>query len=1004
MTVDSAPQSERNFARDIMPWLVGAGALAVYLLTLNRWINLQNLPLVVRADGWDWQQMLSQPLLYLILQPFRLLPQVWVPPALNSFTAVCAALTLLNLARTVALLSHNRVEAQRRLVPDEAGLLTQRNAWVPVALAAAALGLQLSFWEHSIAASGEMFDLLLFAYIIRCLVEHRVGQEQFWLDRAALLFGICLANNWSMPAFLPFFVLAVLRTKRLSFFTLRTVRRIDRNGWNEVKPALRADVRFFVRMLLLGLAGCSLFLLLPLVQGLSPGSSTNVWQALRSAAISYEGTVHLLGRFFLRQRPELTLLLTAASLLPVFLLSIRWGALSSHEQPGEFDLPSVILHIAHAFLLVVCLGTMFDPPFSPRQIAQQNGLPVVFLPLYYLTAVSVGYFSGFFLLLFGASAVDRISRRYSSRRRFFAWVPFGVYAAAVLAVAGLLLINVGAIRAGKEPHLERFAKLAAEKLPPAGALLFSDDPGRLAVVMAGLAREGRARQYVPVDSRNLGQFAYRSWLSKQYPGRWPDPSMEPGAASAKGSAPAPLDPFALTRLVAGIARSNEVYWLQSNFGPLFEDFYLQPHGLLQEMKPYPPLGIGAPLLTAAQVTENQVFWQRATETAIQPVLQLASLSELPRPGWQQFLMKKAHLRTPLPPQIKVLAWWYSAALDRWGVTLQQNDQWTNAIPWLTLAKDLKPDNLAAAVSLACNSNYLGGQPLTLNRMASIDDLGAKYKSLNQLLADNGPADDPTYCFQLGRGLLLAGMRRQGLQQLERAKALVPDDVVARLLLADAYSVSGVPDQTLRVISEIRAEPKLQPLGKTNEIELAFLEARAYYGLTNRAKAEAIIYTLLGFNPGDEALRQQAIATFTAYQSYPAALRLLDRHLQQCSDDTTALMQKGNLHLIAADYTNAVSVYTWLLTLTNGYVPRLNRSLAYLRLKNYEAAEADCRELLKSFPEASRTLRGLGEIAEDKKDTNAAIRYYEEFLSKNETETDETRMIAARLRGLKQTQQ
>ena len=152
------------------------------------------------------------------------------------------------------------------------------------------------------------------------------------------------------------------------------------------------------------------------------------------------------------------------------------------------------------------------------------------------------------------------------------------------------------------------------------------------------------------------------------------------------------------------------------------------------------------------------------------------------------------------------------------------------------------------------------------------------------------------------------------------------------------------------------------------------------------------------------MRQQAIATFTAYQSYPAALRLLDRHLQQCSDDTTALMQKGNLHLIAADYTNAVSVYTRLLTLTNGYVPRLNRSLAYLRLKNYDAAEADCRELLKSFPEASRTLRGLGEIAEDKKDTNAAIRYYEEFLSKNETETDETRMIAARLRGLKQTQQ
>ena len=99
--------------------------------------------------------------------------------------------------------------------------------------------------------------------------------------------GCAMANNWGMVAFLPLFLVALLRTKRFGFFSLRTIQRIERSGWESVKPALNTDLRFFLRMALLGLAGLSLVLVLPLLQVFSPDSTLGFWQALRAVAASY---------------------------------------------------------------------------------------------------------------------------------------------------------------------------------------------------------------------------------------------------------------------------------------------------------------------------------------------------------------------------------------------------------------------------------------------------------------------------------------------------------------------------------------------------------------------------------------------------------------------------------------------------------------------------------------------------------------------------------------------
>jgi predicted Zn-dependent protease len=185
------------------------------------------------------------------------------------------------------------------------------------------------------------------------------------------------------------------------------------------------------------------------------------------------------------------------------------------------------------------------------------------------------------------------------------------------------------------------------------------------------------------------------------------------------------------------------------------------------------------------------------------------------------------------------------------------------------------------------------------------------------------------------------------------------------------------------------------------VEVALLEARAYLTATNRATAQGIIYALLATHPGDSALLARAVATFTDYQCYSDAIRLTDRQLQLAPDDPAALANKGILCVLTGDSSNAIPILTRSLSLTNTYLARLNRASAYLRTGRLDAAEADYQALLQQFPTAYRVSAMLGEVALQRKDTNTAIRYYEHYLSKVEPDTEEARIVAARLKSLQQ---
>ena len=1030
MTVESPVKPARKFARDSLPWVVGAAALVVYLATLNQWVSLSSLALVSRVTGWDWQPTLHQPLLFLLTYPFRWLPAGWVPVALNGFAAICASLTLAILARSVALLPHDRLEQQRLLVQNENALLSLPNAWLPVLLATIALGLQVTFWENAIAATGDMLDLLLFAYVIRGLLEHRIHPQQWWLGRATFVFGAAMANNWAMAGFLPLFLVALIRSRGLKLFSFSSSRRREQSGGQsttpdfaaESRPVLiltkdgegfkvdidqaAAECRFLLRMTLLGLAGLSLLLVLPLVQAYSPDSTLSFWQGLQAVAVSYKATLQAFFGGFVRHNRDVALLLAAVSLLPVLVLSIRWGAAALGANNARADLAQLIFSLAHAFLLLVCIVTVFDPPFSPRQISLRFGLSVTFLPLYYLAALSIGYYSGFFLLLFSADAIQRLRRRDTFLRAAYRAVPKLVYALAGLTVAGLLLKNVPAIRAASPRYLDQYARLATALLPPEGAVVLSGDLARLALLQAELAREGKTGRYLTVGTPALQSAAYCAWLGRKYPGWWPESKVEvrpaPGVSAASVTN-TPLDVLGFVQLMSRLARSNHIYCVGPDVGLMLEKFYLQPHGLLHEMRLYPPYSLSGPLLSSVELEENEVFWKHAIETDVNPLLRLVARPQPSRSDLGKSLMELSHLQAPPPAQAKVLARWYSSALTRWGVTLQRNGRPSEAAPCFALAQELSPDNLPARVNLQCSTNLLQHQKMTVDRDRSFQDRFGEYLASNQFLADNGPFDEPSYCYHLGRSLAGAGMLRQAGQQLERVTALAPGDIPARVMLGDVYCRRGMPDQTLLIVAQIRADPNLQPLGPTNEVEVALLEAKGRFAKTNRTEAEAILNSLLTSHPQDADLLDRVAAIFQDYGSYSNALQIVERQLQSAPDNFTALVNQGGLLILVGDFSNAIPPLTRSLAVTNTYAARLNRAYAYLRSGHLDAAEADYREVLRAFPTADRACFWLGDIAWQKKDTNAAIRYYQQYLSSSVARTEEFKIAAARLKSLQQAE-
>ena len=972
MTSEREVSPERSFVRAFLPWLVAAGALVIYLVTLNPWVSLSSIPQVARVSGWTWQPELHGPLFWLVTSPFRLLPAQAIPLALNLFAAVCAALTLALLARSVALLPHDRTQEQRQKQKDKASVLSIPAAWLPPVLAALVCGLQLTFWEHATAGSSpappmgsgcEMLDLLVFAYVIRCLLEFRLSDRDSWLMRASFAFGLGITNNWAMIGFFPAFVMALVWMKGLGFFSMR----------------------FLGRMSLCGLVGLLLYLLLPLLQGIWDTSSVGFWPALK-ANLNAQRSILMLYYKFGRQEVAL---LALTSLVPIFIFSIRWASYFGDSSRLGATLATIMFHVVHALFLMACIWVALDPPFSPRN----RGFGSPFLTFYYLGALSVGYCSGYFLLLFGTPS-DRPRRVPSHLRLANTVITSVIWLLLVLTPLALVARNWAQIRTTNGPMLKRYVAALAESLPSKRSVLLTDDSRRAYLLQAYAAKSGQHNNHLLLETASLSWPDYHRFLHRRHPQVW---ESNPPRETTQHAAP-----LMLVQLVSRLAQTNSLYYLHPSFGYYFEFFHMEPHGLVYKLNPYPTNYLFAPPVNTNLVVENEAFWAKVNAEVFPPLLAVITRPDSTRkPGLMNWLAKKAHLVHESNDDAATVAGFYSRALNHWGVEVQKIGLLTNAAAHFERALELNPDNIVAQVNLECNRNLRTGRSASVQVSKTIEDEFGKYRNWDQVIGDNGPFDEPNFCFEQGRVFVRNTQYRQAAAQFDRVKSLAPDNLVARIWLGQLYVVSAMPAEALKIINEIRAQPDLLAVGGTNRTELLFVEASAHLGQNDPAGAEAAVQAAMAQYPGDADMLATATQVYLKYGRFSNALSIIEQELSIAPTNMSALINKGYTCIQVGAFEEAIPALTQVLAVeTNNHSALLNRAIAYLRANKLEESKTDYERLQKVFPSASQISYGLAEIAWRKRDTNAAIRNYELYLANAPTNTVEAKSVIARLKELK----
>ncbi len=932
-----------NSARSALPWGAAAGALALYFFTLNHWVTLASLPVAAKVTGWDWWTPTIQSPLYLLLTyPVRFLPTGVQLLVLNLFSAVCAALTLGLLARSVALLPHDRTREQRQRERSEDSLLSLRANWLPPLLAVLVCGLQATFWENATAATGEALNLLLFAYVIRCLLEYRWSQRASWLWRFAFAYGLATTNNWAMAGFLPLFLAALIWVKGRDFF----------------------KVRFLLKMAGLGLAGLSLYLLLPLVGSLADDAPLGFTQLLQMQLGLQKNSLLAVPNW-------VVLILSMTSLVPVVTICIRWPSSFADTSAIGAAVTNFMFRAVHGVFLVICLWAAFDPPFSPRAL----GLGIPFLTFYYLGALCIGYCSGYFLLVFGEGTGHAWEHPSLWERSLNGLLTAAVWVALLAVPVALTWRNLPRLQAANGTALRQFAARTAQALPVKGATVLSDNPVLLLLVSAHHHAENSPHQHLLIDVRSLPFPSYHRALVARFPQRWPD-------ALAGKEVPAPLNAATVSRWISGLAATREVYYLHPSYGHEYlEAFYLLPHGLVYELKAYPPATVSAPTLSAEEMTANESFW--ASVQAELPAL-------------------RRNIENKIGDAV-VVGGLYSRAANHWGVEQQTHRKLAEAGQSFQLALDLNRENLAAMVNLDFNQHLRRGEP----RATSIDESLAKkmyqYRTWAELLGADGPFDEPEFCYQIGRVFARFNLVRQAAVQFTRAQTLEPDNFAYRFALAEMFLAGRATDRTLQTVAELRTSTASLATNLVSQTALLRLEAGAYLQKTNFALAEKLLLDARQKIPNDEAVLQSLAEVYLMSGRFTNALAVIENQLRVSPQNARALLNHGGILIQLKRHKEALAPLEALLKLDpNHLAALLNRAITHFNLGQLDAAQRDYETLRQRLPSADsyKALFGLAEVANLRKQPTEATRLYEQGLKFAPPTSPDAKWAGERLRQLK----
>jgi tetratricopeptide (TPR) repeat protein len=978
-------ENARGFAQNRLPWIITAITFAAYLITINHWINLRSLPVVSKVTGWDWSLPVQSPLLFALSYPFRWLPPGMQSIGLNCFNAICAALALGLLARSVSLLPHDRTHEQRLRERSEFSLLSNGLSWLPPVLAVTACAFQLTFWEHATAFTGEMLSVLLLAYVIQCLLEYRISHEERWLSKLALVYGLGVTNDWSFIGYFPLFIGALIWIKGIRFF----------------------DGRFLMRMFLLGLAGLLLYLLLPLIWVTKGNAELTFWEVLKANLVTQKMYLTFRGL----RTPAL--LVGLVSVLPVVLMGIRWRSSSGETNAAGTALTNIAFRVLHLLFFAAWLYIVFDPAYSPRVLAVKTGLPfITFLTFYYLGALALGYYSGYLLLVFTDLPRKTWQRELPIMKLLNPVIRAAVVLAAIAVPVGLIYKNYGAIQASNGDILKGFVSRTMESLPSDSAYILSDDPYLLALVQASASSGTQRRDYVYVNTRALSIPNYHFQLRKHYGDRWPDIGKKEDVGVA-------VDQLSIQYLISGLASSNRVCYLHPSFGYFFEKMYPEIRGQTYPLHVFAPDEILPPPLSTEEIAKNQAFWS----------------------GVDAYLAKVEALEKVDSADAQMILQWCSRALNTWGVHLQRSEKIKEAGIDFARAVALNTNNLSARINLDFNEALQKGQ-----RTSDPSQFKEQFRSWTSLLTEGGPTDHPVICEMLGDVFLNQSQYRQASLYYSRTAFYDPTNSHARISLAKALVTGNWIDRGREEIKKIRND--LPALSVTNRIELIALDAIADYNqgkfaeaeqklqeaknaypdqpsvalslselyraagkLTNALtildeqrrkypdnlslkikeaelllqnnqgeKANFLINEVLAASPKDTGALLYGAFVNIQEKKFDEGMKRLDRVLELDPENVQAYVYKGNIFIEKKDFESAREALDKALELQPANLTALrNRAILNLKSENLSAAKKDYELLQRVIPRSHVVYYGLGDIAYKKKDYAEAAKYYESYL-------------------------
>jgi tetratricopeptide (TPR) repeat protein len=947
------------------PWLVVIGALLLYGLTLNHWVSLRSLPLMAQVTGWDWQPYSLKwrpepmaPLFLLLTSPVRLLPVAWQPAALNIFTAICAALTLGLLARSVRIFPHDRTREQRLCELGPRALLTFRTAFLPPLFAVLMLATQLSFWQNAITATGEMLDVLVFAFLINCLLEYRFSQKDRWLLVSAFVYGLGTTNNWALLGFFPFYLIVVFCLKGVAGFF---------------------NVRFLRRMFVCGLAGLPLYLLVPKL-GSSGAGHMDFWSLLHQ-----EFGAQLYG---LRLVPHWLVLVAAVpTILPLIFAAIWWPSFLGEVSPAGNVLTRRMFGFLHSAFLVLSLVVFLDFKFSPSVRMREQ--PISFLTFYYAGALALGYFSGYTLLIFGSTRVQIWERRTPLSKFLRGTLVVAVWLLSLGAPAWIVWDNFPHVRAGNGRVLDQFSQRIMDGLPAKKAIVLSDDAARLYLLQAECERRGLPNQDILIDTEAFAHREYILHLLSQYP------ELRSVVTTNLARLPSVLGSDNLVRFMYRVTQNYPVYYLHPSFGYYFEALYLKPRGLVYELKPYTTNLTQPPVETDAEVKANETFWANLENGPLKTLPELAKLDT----------------------DAEAVSIDYGVALDYWGTELQKANHLNEAHHQFSEALRLNTNNFIAEINLAYNERLQKGDYQPIDSRETLEKALYYYRgNLVAMLRRNGPADEPGLDLVLGQVLAMGGNLGQASILFQRRLQLLPNDAEAQFGMAKTFTDRGRPDKALELIHKLRVSSRIAPW------ELDRCEASAYMAKGDDAAAEKLLRNDIRADPNDENrvatlaefYRIQALAYLEsrrygeAARAFTNALTNIDLQLNLLASPrhdapptfnvAETLLKKAEIEIKVHSYGPAVSTLSqYLLMQPSSYLALLNRAVAEIQLQRFKEAKDDFKAMGKYLPDERYLMDyGLADVAAAEKDKDEEIYRLKRCISSAPEESSEYRRATNRL--------